>query len=183
MPGNLIGKKMNLFRRKKMTWIFTLLLGSLLLLGWIGSRAATRMGSRDAGFYGGRIPQRIRILIHQFQEDLQQADRILMARPNALIFQDQEGDEHKYRFQYGALWKDDYPVIARIKSFHFEFRDGRGNLLNSSSSPHEIVTIGYVLHFENQGKNVLANLSVRLSNQNRDWTRQIKTGVSMAQLD
>ncbi|NQT26583.1 hypothetical protein HQ585_14610 [candidate division KSB1 bacterium] len=174
---------MNFLRRKKMAGFLTLLLSGLLLLGWIGSLTAARMESWDSRVYGGRIPYKTRILLNRLHEDLRSADLIINAHSDHLLFQDEDGNAHEFNFMYGALWQNDYPFMVDVKKFHFEFRDGRGNLLNANSNPDEIVTIGYVLHLEDQGKEVLANLSVRLSRKDRDWTENAGLIAAAASLN
>lgn len=170
---------MNSTRKKELIGFYTLLLSGLLLLGWIGSLAAARIESRNDWAYSGRIPYKTRILLNRMQDDLRSADRITCSRSDRLVYLDEEGISHEFSYMYGALWQDDYPFMTDVKDFHFEFRDERGNLLNANCSPTEIVTIGYILHLSDQNKEVLANLSVRLSSKKYDWTKPFAVAVQI----
>lgn len=149
-------------RNKKVAGLCTLIVSGLLFTGWMASIAAARNGSNQDRVYGGRMSHKTRILVNRLHEDLKSTDRILCAESDRLRFLDKENETHEFRFLYGALWRDDYPLLTAVKAFHFEFRDGRGNLLNASRSPDQIAIIGYVLHLTDQGREVMANLSVRI---------------------
>jgi len=157
-------------RKNKTASLIALLLCGLLFLGWIGSHAAAHLDMRNSGLLTSRIPYRTRMLLGHLQEDLRNVSCIRRAQSEHLIYLDNEGNAHEFSYMYGALWQDEYPFITDVEDFHFEYRDSRGNLLNANHHPDAIVSIGYVVHLKDQGKEVFANLSVRLSRRDRDWT-------------
>jgi hypothetical protein len=111
--------------------IETGLAGMALMLAVIfWSSVHADSASRKRIFFLGRpISPHTAEILSAMKLEMREISRLLVAEPGCLMFETKQGDILKYHFDCQALWRNDIPVIPELESFHFEFRDLAGNLM------------------------------------------------------
>lgn len=143
-----------------------LIIGCILCFGlflWMGNRSPSQSDPSHVKSYGGDLPVRTQTLLERLNEDLNNARHILTAQPGGILFITEHGKEIKYSYAYETLWLNGLPVISSIRAFHFEYRDGRGNLLfRAQKNPNTILTVAYTIRIEVHDKEIVINSSVKI---------------------
>jgi hypothetical protein len=131
---------------------------------WIGSRARERHTSTTIRYYGGHAPQKVQHVLERLNNTIKEAKEIISAQSDKLIFIDRDGDIKEYSYIYNTLWNNDYPAIANIGHFYFEYRDGMGSLLTRSRGRLNIIQrVGYSIRLKVNEKQILAYSSIEVS--------------------
>jgi len=100
----------------------------------------------------------------ELNQDLKDIQCIIKAGPEEIVCMSRYNQISEYLFVDGALWHDSFPVIAGVKSFHFEYRDRYGNLLTMvERNLSSIETIGYTLRIGSGEGEILTCSRVEVS--------------------
>ena len=91
----------------------------LVLFGWVWSQAFQASGDSSEKAYGGRIPYRVHQALERMSGDVKNSRRIMSALPDRICFIDGDESVTEYSYAYGTLWRDDFPVVSGVRSFHF----------------------------------------------------------------
>jgi len=153
-----------MFRAK---WRYDMtIIGGILLLGvfvWMGSRNPDESGSSSMKGYGGELSHDVVRILQEMNEDLKNSKGIISARPNRIVFIDGNDGLKEYSFAYETLWCNNSPAVSSVRAFHFEYRDGSGNLLNRTEKYLSVVeTVGYTIRIRLDDKDVLTSSKVRI---------------------
>lgn len=144
--------------------IVTCLIVLIGLSVWMSSRARERNANTAIWYYGGDAPQKVQHVLECMSNTIENASEIISAQSNKLIFIDSDGNVKEYSYMYNTLWNNDYPVIANIGHFYFEYRDGMGNLLTRSRGRlGTIQKVGYSIRLRANEKQILAYSSIEIS--------------------
>ena len=142
------------------------LLGGILILGlfvWMGSRLLDKTDSTPIRGYGGKLSRKVVTVLERMNEDLMNTKGILSAQPGRILFVDENHHPKEYSFAYGTLWCNDFPVISGVRAFHFEYRDGAGNLLTRAEENLSAVeTVVYTIRVAVNETDVMASYRAQI---------------------
>lgn len=148
------------------------IIGGILFLGifvWMGSRNPDESGPLSIKGYGGELSHNVVKILERMNEDLKTSKGIISAKPNRIVIIDGNNDVKEYSFAYETLWCNNSPVVSSVRAFHFEYRDGSGNLLNRTEKYLSVVeTVGYTIRIWLDDKDVLTSSKVRIPAFGRD---------------
>ncbi len=126
---------------------------------WSSGRAGASYREDQLRFYGGEGSPRMIQCLEDMQSEINNVSLLHLAEPERLVFEDQAGQVTEYSFAYNTLWRNDYPIMANIKDFHFEYRDDSGEY--SFSQPgnglSRVRAVRFVMRIKNQEDEILAN--------------------------
>jgi hypothetical protein len=135
---------------------------AFLLVAWRATTAVPPSPSAvSMQVYGGTLPPSTTGSLEFIIRELGAASRVLDIGSNGLRFRDCDGIAREYRFSGGSLWRDRTAVVSRVKAFHFEYRDDRGNLLTCrKDNLQNVRTVTYLIRLETEGPDILAKAGI-----------------------
>lgn len=127
-----------------------------LCLIWKENRAIDPQAPSVIHWYGKSNSTQTVNGITQLHQDLENIQDVLDMETHRLRIRTRNGEVTEYRFYNTVLWKDLEPLVPDVKTFHFEYRDEKGNLLTCRPQyRNRIHRIEYTLSLTNS--NVYAN--------------------------
>ena len=151
----------------RLTWKHDLYLFTIsLLIGlfiWQGSRALNQTESSFLQGCSGELPSDIKRIFKEMNQEIEISKGILYARPDHIRFLDNNINVKEYRYAYGTLYCNDDPVVHRVKSFSFEYRDRLGQILTYVRKDiSDIQMVGYTSRLVSKDRDVLLNSKVKV---------------------
>lgn len=113
-------------------------------------------------------------MLEKLKNDFAFMDQILYASSNYLSILTSNNGIINYKYEHGAIWYNDEPLINRVKSFHFEYRDSYGNLLTNFKQNYiSIETIGYIIRRENNKEKIIYKNMISVPNKMLSYTNNL----------
>ncbi len=143
------------------SFLMFLILSLTICLVMVSHRAVADVDFIENQNYDKRLPDKVVHGLEMMDSDLRSAKRLITFDSDEILFEDQKGHIKEYHFAFGVLWCNDYPIIAEIAAFHFEFRNAAGHQVSPSRMPQSITTIEYTLKMVQRDQELFANQSFK----------------------
>ena len=128
---------------------------AVLFLFLRGNLAEGRTETSAVRSYGGRLSNMERSALEAMNLDLHDASDVLGIGSQRIRIIDRTGEVKEYRFDDAILWRNQEPLMDGLASFHFEFRDGAGNLLTTRNrNCGSVQSVGYALRIGNRNSEI-----------------------------
>jgi hypothetical protein len=150
-------RSMSIFKKWKWDVAGVVLVAVVGFFVWLGNGSNDATRSDNVALCGAKPTSSESSAIRNLNQDIREARTVLDARSDRVRLVDQNGKSVEYVFSYGRLWRNQECVVRRVRAFHFEYRDGRGNALtNTCSSRPTVETVGYTLRIGEGKKESMA---------------------------
>jgi hypothetical protein len=155
--------------------------GFLPILFWVGSRPVDTSGGAGMRGYGGRLSSKAQHALEQMRRDIRDTEHLLYARTNHICLINKDAEAREYNFNYHTIWRNGYPLLPNVRAFHFEFRDGRGNLMTRPETCLSAVrTVAFTIRLEGKNGEVCSNARIRVAPTSpEDKTKSLAVMVNM----
>ena len=123
-----------------------------------GIQAGGRQEEIPIHCYGGMLSPGTRAALAGMNRDFHDAREVWSIGSRRVLIEDGKGAAREYYYSGSTLWLNRQPLVSRVRSLHFEFRDEWGNLLTHRSGNcvrvHTIVT---TLRFTDRPSEIFVN--------------------------
>ena len=139
---------------------------------WMSLRALSHSNPTPVRSYGGKLPEKVQNVLERMSTNLTQAHHIVIAQSDRLIVASDQEAVQKYSFDYDTIWSNDSPVITGVRAFHFEYRDGRGNLLTRVEKHlSDVETVAFTMRLEVDNKEIMIISRIPIPFNGREYLK------------
>ncbi len=149
-------------KSKRDLWI----MGCFLFLSvfvWMGNKAIHKTSDESLLSIGGSLSSSAQRILRRMNKDIENAQYLLTAEPDRITFLSENEGAKEYSFAYQTLWRNEFPMMGRVRTFHFEYRDARGNLIGRpSENLTSVEVVGYTLCLEKGDQEIFVNYRLNI---------------------
>lgn len=150
---------------------------------WMGNKTVYRSSDESIHSIGGSLSATSQRILRRMNQDIVNAQYLISAESDHITFLCDDKGTREYSFAYQTIWRNEFPLMGSVKSFHFEYRDSRGNLISRPTENLESVdVVSYTLCLVHGEKDVFVNyrLNIPCVGMPPSYDR---TGIEVAHFD